>query len=60
MHRDGVAQVEIHSQVASQGTGAVNVHDADRAVYRLTTSTSTAWAVALWKRLSTLRHERRV
>jgi hypothetical protein len=29
----GVAQVAIHSQVASQGTGVVNVHNADMAMY---------------------------
>jgi hypothetical protein len=31
-----------HSQVASQGTGAVNVRDADKAIYGLFTSTSTS------------------
>jgi hypothetical protein len=29
----GVAQVAIHSQVASRGTGAVNVHDAYMVLY---------------------------
>jgi hypothetical protein len=29
----GVAQVMIHSQVVSQGTGVVNVHNADMAMH---------------------------
>jgi hypothetical protein len=29
----GVSQVVIHSQVASQAPGVVNVHDADMAMY---------------------------
>jgi hypothetical protein len=29
----GVAQVAIHSQVASQSTGVVNIHNADMAMY---------------------------
>jgi hypothetical protein len=29
----GVAQVTIHSQVAYQGTGVLNVHNADMAMY---------------------------
>jgi hypothetical protein len=36
-----------HPQVASQGTGAVNVRNADMAMYWLSTSTSTSKAVAL-------------
>jgi hypothetical protein len=40
----GVAQFPIHSRVASQGTGLVNVHNADMAVYRLSTSTATAYS----------------
>jgi hypothetical protein len=35
----GVARVLIHSQVATQGTGAVNVHLAEMATYGLSTST---------------------
>jgi hypothetical protein len=33
----GVAQVAIRSHVASQGTGVVNVHDVDVAIYCLST-----------------------
>jgi hypothetical protein len=29
----GVAQTTIHAQIASQGTGVVNVHDVDMAMY---------------------------
>jgi hypothetical protein len=35
-----VAQVAIHSQVASQGTGVVKVHNEDMVMYSLSTSTS--------------------
>jgi hypothetical protein len=35
----GVARVLIHSQVATPGTAAVNVHNAEMATYGLSTST---------------------
>jgi hypothetical protein len=35
---------EAHSQVASQGTGVVNVHNVDKAMHRVSTSTSISTA----------------